>query len=295
MRSPFHVIPSIILASILLVACTENSEARLIRASTSSSATSSAAAAKARRAERLTEAASRPKSSINPVVPGVPLTTYRVPILVYHHIRAQQGWAKTTWSWKMTVTPQTFERHMQWLVDKGYETLTLSELTSAIHGERTMPKKPIVITFDDNNLSQYDVAAPIMDAKGQKGVFFLIAKYLDSPTMVNKERALDLLSRGHQIASHTMTHRALPGLNDADTKWELEESKRVFEELTGNTVKDVSYPGTAHNQRVRDATKAAGYETATIMDPRYVTHEDDWMKWPRIMMTDDTDLTKVLP
>lgn len=195
----------------------------------------------------------------------------------------------------MTVTPETFERHMRWLVDKGYTTMTLDELTAAIRGETWMPEKPVVITFDDNNLSQYDVAAPIMDSKGQKGVFFLIAKYLDSPSVVNRERALDLQSRGHQIASHTMTHRALPGLNDEETRWELEESKRVFEELTGKTVKDVSYPGTAHNQRVRDATKAAGYETATIMDPRNMNETHDWMKWPRIMMTDDTNLEKTLP
>jgi len=293
MRRTFPIIFSILFASVLLVACAPEGEARLIRGSSSSA--SSAHSAQSRRAERLAEAALRPTSSALAVVKGTPQATYRVPVLVYHHVRAQQGWAKTTWSWKMTVTPETFERHMQWLVDKGYTTMTLDELTAAIHGDAVMPEKPVVITFDDNNLSQYNVAAPIMDAKLQKGVFFLIAKYLDSPTMVNRERALDLQARGHQIASHTMTHRALPGLNDADTKWELEESKRVFEELTGKTVKDVSYPGTAHNQRVRDTAKAAGYETATIMDPRYVTETDDWMKWPRIMMTDDTDLAKVLP
>lgn len=259
-----------------------------------SASSSSASSAMNRRAERLAEAAKRPKSSA-PSGTGVPLTEFDIPIIVYHHIRPQQGWAKTTWSWKMTVSPETFERHMQWLEDKGYTTMTLDELTAAIHGQAPMPAKPVVITFDDNNLSQYDVAAPIMDAKGQKGVFFLIAKYLDSATMVNRERALDLQSRGHQIASHTMTHRALPGLNDEETRWELEESKRIFEELTGKNVKDVSYPGTAHNQRVRDTAKAVGYETATIMDPRYVTETDDWMKWPRIMMTDDTNLEKTLP
>lgn len=295
MRHTLHVIPFSILTSILLVACATNSEARLIRGSTSSSTASSAAAAKTRRVERLTEAASRPKSSTNMIVPGVPLTTYTVPILVYHHIRVQQGWAKSTWSWKMTVTPQTFARHMQHLADKGYTTMTLSDLTAAIRGERTMPEKPVVITFDDNNLSQYDTALPILEAHGQKAVFYLIVKYLDAAHMVNRDRALDLHAKGHEIAAHTMTHRALPGLNDADLAWELTESKRLLEELIGQPVKHLAYPGTAHNQRVRDATKAAGYETATIMDPRNLTEVHDWMKWPRIMMTDDTNLATVLP
>ena len=84
-------------------------------------------------------------------------------------------------------------------------------------------------------------------------------------------------------------------MNDADLKWELDESKRILEELTGKPVKHLAYPGTAHNQRVRDAAKAAGYETATIMDPTWMDQSDDWMKWPRIMMTDDTNLEKALP
>ena len=259
------------------------------------SVTSSASSSSVnRRAERLAEAAKKPKSSA-PSGPGVPLAAYEAPILVYHHVRPQEGWAKTTWSWKMTVTPETFEKQMKWLYDKGYTTMTLSELTAAIRGETPMPGKPVVITFDDNNLSQYDVAVPIMEKYGQKAVFYLIAKYLDSANMVNRDRALELQAKGHEIASHTMTHRALTGLNDTDTIWELEESKRVLEELTGKPVKHVAYPGTAHNQRVRDLAKAAGYETATIMDPTWMDQADDWMKWPRIMMTDDTNLEKTLP
>lgn len=295
MNKPALLATTVLAAGVMLVACAENGEARVIRdKGTSASAASSAASARARRAERLAEAASRPKSSAAAFV-GVPLAEYRVPILVYHHVRPQQGWSKDTWSWKMTVTPATFERQMQWLADKGYETITLSEMTAAIRGERAMPAKPVVITFDDNNLSQYEVALPVLEKHGQRAVFYQISKYLESPNMVDNDRTLELQAKGHEIASHTMTHRALPGLNDEELRWELAESKRILEELTGRPVKHVAYPGTAHNQRVRDAAKAAGYETATIMDPVVFNQSHDWMKIPRIMMTDDTNMEKVLP
>lgn len=284
----------LLLVAALAVFHATDTEAWFGKRASRTATSASSSSAMNRREERLAEAAKKPKVA-KPTGPGVPLTDYEVPILVYHHVRAQEGWGKTTWSWKMTVTPQTFERDMQYLADKGYNTITLSELTSAIRGETWLPEKPVVITFDDNNLSQYDVALPIMEKHGQRAVFYLIAKYLDSANMVNRERALALQAKGHEIASHTMTHRALTGLNDEDLKWELEESKRVLEELTGRPIKHLAYPGTAHNQRVRDATKAAGYETATIMDPRTLTEEHDWMKWPRIMMTDDTNLEKTLP
>lgn len=282
---------SAILVGGIIAACIPGGEARLSRRGAPSSSSSSA---KDRRAERLAEAAKRPKTSSKPFV-GVPLTDYEVPILVYHHVRKQEGWAKTTWSWKMTVTPETFEKQMKWLADKGYVTMTLSELTSAIRGEAPMPEKPVVVTFDDNNPTQYDVAVPIMEKYGQKAVFYLVAKYLDSPAMLNRERALELQAKGHEIESHTMTHRALTGLNDEELAWELTESKRILEELTGTPITHLCYPGTAHNQRVRDAAKAAGYETATIMDPQWMDEADERMRWPRIMMTDDTNLEKTLP
>lgn len=291
MNKPALFATAVLVAGTVLVACTPDSQARVLR---DKGASSSAASAKTRRAERLAEAASRPKSP-KPAGPGVALTAYKVPILVYHHVRPQQGWSKSTWSWKMTVTPETFEKQMKWLADKGYTTMTLSELTAAIRGDTFLPEKPVVITFDDNNPTQYEVAVPIMEKYGQKAVFYLIAKHLDSPHMLNRDRALELQAKGHEIESHTMTHRALPGLNDEELRWELTESKRILEELTGTPITHLCYPGTAHNQRVRDAAKAAGYETATIMDPVTMTQAHDRMKWPRIMMTDDTNLEKVLP
>ncbi len=294
-RTPLFVVSAVMIGAGLAAFHTTDTQAWFGKKTVRPSVTSGSSSAPDRRAERLAEAAKRPKSSAPTIAKGTPLTTYRVPILVYHHVRKQEGWSKSTWSWKMTVTPETFERHMQHLADKGYETITMSDMTAAIRGERTMPAKPVVITFDDNNASQYDIAVPIMEKHGHKAVFYLVTKYLDTPHMLNREKALELQAKGHEIASHTMTHRALPGLNDEELAWELAESKRVLEEITGTTIKHIAYPGTAHNQRVRDAAKAAGYETATIMDPVVFNETHDWMKIPRIMMTDDTNIEKLLP
>lgn len=296
-RTPLFLTSAIVLGAALAAFNATDTEAwfgKRAARTTVSPSSSSASSTKNRRAERLAEAAAKPKSSA-PTLVGAPLTTYRVPILVYHHVRPQEGWGKETWSWKMTVTPATFEKQMQWLSDKGYETITLSEMVAAIRGERTMPAKPVVITFDDNNPTQYDVAVPIMEKFGQRAVFYLVTKYLDTPHMLNRDKALELQEKGHEIESHTLLHRALTGLSDEELRADLTESKRILEELTGTPITHLCYPGTAHNQRVRDAAKAAGYETATIMDPVVFNQTHDWMKIPRIMMTDDTNLEKTLP
>lgn len=278
-----------LIAASALAACAPQGEARQLPGGSPSARASASSSVGLKRFV--------PKPPAKPGVPApvAPPTGVSVPILVYHHVRPQQGWAKSTWSWKMTVTPATFERHMQWLADKGYTSLTLDGLVAALDGKASLPAKPVVITFDDNNQSQYDLAAPLMEKYGMIGVFYAVSGRIDSKELLNREKILDLSARGHDIQSHTVSHQVLPLLGDAALKTQLEESKKTLEDLLGKPVNHLAYPGTAHNQRVRDAAKAAGYVTATIMDPRNITEKDDRMKWARIMMTDDTVLEKVIP
>jgi len=220
---------------------------------------------------------------------------FQVPILVYHHIREQQGWGQHTWSWKMTVSPEIFDTQMKWLRDHGYTTVNLDTLIEILEGKRYGPLKPIVITFDDNQLNSYENGVPILEKYGHTAVFYLITNRLDQKVMINRERALDLIARGMDVQSHTVTHAGLSGLSPDQIDWQLRESKRVLEELTGKPVRHVAYPLTAHNATVRARAKEAGYVTGTIMDPRPMNERDDWFKLPRIMMTDTTNLEKVLP
>ncbi len=228
-----------------------------------------------------------------PITPAPP--TVKIPILVYHHVRATKGYAKSTWSWKMSVSPATFEKQMQWLVDKGYTTVDLTTAATILQGTEQGPAKPVVITFDDNNLTAYDVALPIMTARNQTATYYIITNKLDTNTTIDRERVKDLVAKGMSIQSHTIAHPVLTAVSLKRLDAELVESKRVLEELTGKPVLHVAYPGTAHNKTVREHAKQAGYVTGTLMDPRWATSKDDLFKLPRIMMTDDTNLSKVLP
>ncbi|MDB4978032.1 MAG: icaB [Candidatus Peribacteria bacterium] len=225
----------------------------------------------------------------------VPLSSYKIPILVYHHIRKQEGWPKATWSWKMTVSPATFDKQMQWLNDHDYTAVDLNTFVKIIHGEMQGPTKPVVITFDDNNLNAYENGLPILKKYGQVAVFYIITDRLKNHATIDEDRIKDLVAQGMDIESHTVTHRVLSALSTQQIDDELTQSKKTLEALTGKLVLHLAYPGTAQNAAVRERAKLAGYVTATIMDPRPATEKDDLLKLPRIMMTDDTNLSKVLP
>ena len=75
-------------------------------------------------------------------------------------------------------------------------------------------KSAFTFTFDDGCMSQYNYVTPILDSCGFKGTFFIISGSLtdDLPGIWrygtwNQFRSMAL--EGHEIGSHTVTHRAL--------------------------------------------------------------------------------------
>jgi peptidoglycan/xylan/chitin deacetylase (PgdA/CDA1 family) len=237
------------------------------------------------------------KSSVSSVAYSTPVSpSLKIPILVYHHIRDTKPYSPSTWSWKMSVSPKIFDAQMQWLVDHNYTTIDLNTYVAIMQSKQAPPEKPVVITFDDNNLSQYELGLPILEKNGQVAVFYLITDKLSQKSgVINADIAKIMSDKGMDIESHTLDHVVLTQINAARLASELVDSKKRLEEIIGKPVLHVAYPGTAHNKTVREATAKAGYVTGSIMDPRDATPADDFYKLPRIMMTDTTDLKKVLP
>jgi peptidoglycan/xylan/chitin deacetylase (PgdA/CDA1 family) len=72
-----------------------------------------------------------------------------------------------------------------------------------------------------------------------------------------------LISEGHEIGSHTMTHPLLPQCEDRALIHEVEQSRRDLSEITGRSVPGICYPNGDCDARVRQATEGAGYDYAT--------------------------------
>jgi peptidoglycan/xylan/chitin deacetylase (PgdA/CDA1 family) len=68
--------------------------------------------------------------------------------------------------------------------------------------------------------------------------------------------------RGVQIGSHGVAHAHLTRLSDDELHRELTESKHQIEEELGRPCPDIAYPFGEHDERVRAAARAAGYERA---------------------------------
>ena len=63
---------------------------------------------------------------------------------------------------------------MQYIKDRGYEPISFEQLIEYHENRRELPEKPIIITFDDGYLSNYELAYPILKEFNFKAAIFVI-------------------------------------------------------------------------------------------------------------------------
>jgi peptidoglycan/xylan/chitin deacetylase (PgdA/CDA1 family) len=153
-------------------------------------------------------------------VAGGPVT--QVPVLCYHYLRDKSGPVRLLRvfgyvvlslpllndSEMWTISVSEFARHMEFLRTYGYHAITLRELHEWQLGQRDLPPKPVVITFDDGDESVYNLAFPILERLDFRATLFVITSRVG--TEWNGVHCLDwaklrqLESSGvFQIESHT--------------------------------------------------------------------------------------------
>jgi peptidoglycan/xylan/chitin deacetylase (PgdA/CDA1 family) len=71
---------------------------------------------------------------------------------------------------------------------------------------------------------------------------------------------------GHVIGSHTMTHRELPSLPEAEVQHELTESRRRIRDRLGVDPRHLALPFGRNDATVTALAKEAGYETVCLAD-----------------------------
>lgn len=126
----------------------------------------------------------------------------------------------------------------------------------------------IVFTFDDGTQDHLR-AADILAEHGLRGVFFLVWDRLDQAGNLARGDVGRLVELGQTVGSHTITHRQLPTLSDADLKMELVESRNRLENLFGGAIEWFAPPGGHCDGRSLPAAREAGYRYFRTMDWGY--------------------------
>lgn len=107
-----------------------------------------------------------------------------VPVLMYHHVRPGAGMIATT--------PEHFEDQLKWLKKNRYTTLTTAQFARHMRGEG-VPRKSVLLTFDDGYLDNWVYAYPLLKKYGFKAAIFLVTSWIHSgPTRPSMGQGADL-------------------------------------------------------------------------------------------------------
>jgi len=96
-----------------------------------------------------------------------------------------------------------------------------------------------------------------------------------------------LAAGGWEIGSHTCSHPHLTQLDDGVLQTELVQSRRACEEMLQQPCRTIAYPYGDHDDRVVDATGAAGYSAACTLPVRFSAPAP--LRYPRIGVYHEDD------
>lgn len=177
-----------------------------------------------------------------------------IPVLMYHSISNEND------NNLMKVPKDQFSSQMKYLKDNGYYTLSANEFYNFIVNDVPVPKKSVLITFDDGYQNQYDNAYPILKKYKFHATMFIITNYLDKGTLYLKSNELKEMSdNGIDIESHTLNHAKLDKLSYSDQLANLKDSKDKLENICGKAVRFIAYPYGYFNINTVKACQKADY------------------------------------
>lgn len=219
---------------------------------------------------------------------------FRVPVLCYHSVGSRvKG--------RFSVSEADFRAQMEYLYLNGFTVLPLERLVDFVEAYRSgrrgifLPRRPVVITFDDNYADIQRIAWPVLRRYGFPAYNFIYVKFM-TPSRWSFYR--QYLRQGMGFGGHTLTHadltRLLPGESARSYRrrilHELEHSRQIISDRLRSRIRYLAYPYGVYNRTVIRLTRLAGYRAAFSALGGYVTGKSSLDALPRFTVFRDFDL-----
>ena len=229
----------------------------------------------------------------------IPRLPAAVPVLAYHKVAAIPATARYRCNY---VTPKQFQDQIELLQLAGYQSISFGEYLAYRTEEEKLPRKPILITFDDGYRSNIDFALPSLTAAGFSATVFVVSALVGRTNSWDPDEIQEplmsavelrgLQSEGHDVQSHTRTHPDLSRLDDDALMQELRGSRLELEQTLGKPITAIAYPWGFSDERVRRVAADAGYYAGVILRRRVNFSTTPALELRRIGINTETSLAR---
>jgi peptidoglycan/xylan/chitin deacetylase (PgdA/CDA1 family) len=195
---------------------------------------------------------------------GVETSGYQlVPILCYHNLDRQ---AKG----RLVLAASSFDEQMRYLKKEGYHVISLREFVEFMNFRHQLPRKSVVLTFDDGYRSFKDYAYPVLKELGFTATLFVYTDYVGAGrNAFSWEDLKALAAEGFDVEAHSKTHGDLrKAPNESHDQFarrmqaELEQPLALFQQRLGARPPYLAYPYGRQDDEVVKKAKEYGYIAA---------------------------------
>lgn len=202
----------------------------------------------------------------------------RIPIITYHMLcspaeKAQPAQRNND----LFVSADVFDAQMRWLKAKGYRTISTEEFAKWRFGKMRLPKKSVLITFDDGKYCAIKYGVPILAKYGFKATMFVIGSKVGNTTNIVPNAPLESTYIGRDKMGEVRSK--YPNLEFQGHSWNLhyraKGRKGAAKVLPWRTQRDdlltqirvfgyrfLAYPFGSYNKNTIKACKKAGIRMA---------------------------------
>ncbi|MEM7132351.1 MAG: trifunctional glycosyltransferase/class I SAM-dependent methyltransferase/polysaccharide deacetylase [Chloroflexota bacterium] len=213
-----------------------------------------------------------------------------LPILMYHRVAPNGSDALADWR----VSPHAFEEQLRYLRDEGYHSTTFDDWRGWVDQRAPIPRKAVMITFDDGYRDFAQYAWPLLQKYGFTATVFLVTSLIGQTNKWDHQqygeviplldwKELRALQRsGVSFGSHSMTHPSLTWKLPSALLKELHQSKAILEDGLSVEVNAIAYPFGNTNRLVQLAAGAVGYAYGVTCEWGAASVGDSLLAMPRV-------------
>lgn len=210
------------------------------------------------------------------------------PVLIYHHVK----WLKPSddaIERGLTVLPAQFSQQLGYLRHAGYHTETALRVVEYLRGGKPLPRRSVVLSFDDGYTDIYHTAYPMLRQHHMVATFFIVPGFLNSPRYLSWKQVEDMARHGMDIEAHTMSHPDLTVVPAAQRWGEVSQSRSILQLRLHRSVRLMAYPYGAYNGAVISDVRKAGYWAAFTTQQGWWERSNQLLTLPRVYVDlDDT-------
>jgi peptidoglycan/xylan/chitin deacetylase (PgdA/CDA1 family) len=209
----------------------------------------------------------------------------KIPVLLYHVVKPNPD-PNNPYQFNL----EEFEKHMAYLHENDYRTLTMKQYFNILDKKAAMPDKPILLTFDDNSNDFYPYVYPVLQKYGMKATQFTVSDWVNGSWNMTSDEILTVMENGIDIQNHSVTHPFLANFSKEQQYAEINNATIALKELTGRKTNVFAYPYGNYNADTIAILEELGFKGAFKVGGGISTDQSDRYELPRIMMLQEHTL-----